>query len=93
MKGDFDIFLLWIIVNSKVNIIKNVIEDKFLNKNIDEVLDKVGNLCSLGIYLYGLDFFFNKKFKCKYFFKKKFMLIILVFDFNVYYGDNNNELY
>lgn len=91
LKGNFDSSLPRITVDSKANITKNTIEDKPVNKNIDEALDKTANSCSLGTYLYGLESSSNKKPKRKYLPKKKPMSTSLAFDFNAYYGDNNNE--
>ena len=91
LKGNFDSSLPRITVDSKANITKNTIEDKPVNKNIDEALDKAANSCSLRTYLYGLDSSSNKKPKRKYLPKKKPMSTTLAFDFNTYYGNNNNE--
>ena len=78
-------------MDRKANIAKNTIEDKPVNKNIDEALDKATNSCSLGTYVYDLHSSSNKKPKCKYLSKKKPMSTTLAFDFNAYYADKNNE--
>lgn len=84
LKRDFDSSLPRITVDKKANITKNTIEDKPMNKNIDEALDKATNSCSLGTYLYGLHCSSNKKPKRKYLPKKKPMSTTLAFDFNAY---------
>ena len=76
LKGDFDSSLPRITVDRKANIAKNTIEDKPMNKNIDEALDKATNSCSLGTYLYDLHSSSNKKPKRKYLCKKKPMSYI-----------------
>ena len=92
LKGDFDSSLPRITVDRKANIAKNTIEDKPMNKNIDEALDKATNSCSLGTYLYDLHSSSNKKPKRKYLSKKKPMSTTLALDFNAYYADKNKEL-
>ena len=58
-------------MDRKANIGKNTIEDKPVNKNVDEAVDKATNSCSLGTYLYDLHSSSNKKPKCKDLSKKK----------------------
>ena len=93
LKEEINSSLPRITVHKKANITKNAIEDDLVNNNIDEALDKAANSCSLGTYLYGLRSSVRSRNANIYLIKKKFMSTTLAFDFNAYYGDENNEFH